>query len=169
MSIKNSKNVYNMNIVMFFKNRRFCLCNDVFINILIRKIFPLKVKSITNDISSSGSLKPINQLFISMTRLTTTYLTRYLRIDTTSRARRQDIAKRMTEALSSCSTSSFLAGRAAVSSEKICISLVRRHRAATRDFSFRFSLFLVNKTKQINIYITKVPLINQLILQNITI
>lgn len=50
--------------------------------------------------------------------------------------------KRIIDALSSCSTSSRRAGNTLAKSVNISVSRERRHRAASRDFSFRFSLFL---------------------------
>lgn len=57
----------------------------------------------------------------------------------------------ITDALSRWSISSFLSGNAAASSVKISVSLERRQRAASLDFSFRFSLFLkLDKNEMIN-------------------
>lgn len=52
------------------------------------------------------------------------------------------IANRMMDALSNCSISCCGTGNASDSSVKISVSRERRHRAASRDFSLRFSLFL---------------------------
>jgi hypothetical protein len=52
------------------------------------------------------------------------------------------IANRITDALSKCSMSSGFIGTAAANSLKISVSRDRLVRAASRDFSLRFSLFL---------------------------
>lgn len=55
---------------------------------------------------------------------------------------------RITDALSSCSTSSERRGNMLARSVKISVSRDRRHLAASRDFSLRFSLFLKNKKEK---------------------
>lgn len=60
---------------------------------------------------------------------------------------RKEIANRIIEALSRCSTSSDFIGKQLERSLKISDSFERRQRAASRDFSLRFSLFLRNRTK----------------------
>lgn len=55
---------------------------------------------------------------------------------------RHEIDNRITDALSRCSISSAFNGNEVASSVKISVSRDRRQRAASRDFSFRFSLFL---------------------------
>ena len=55
------------------------------------------------------------------------------------------IDKRIIDALSSCSISSRRTGKTLAKSENISVSRERRHRAASRDFSFLFSLFLQEK------------------------
>lgn len=61
------------------------------------------------------------------------------------------MAKRITEALSRLSNSSFRIGKVSPSSLKISVSRDRRHLAASRDFSFRFSLFLWYKIERIKL------------------
>lgn len=66
----------------------------------------------------------------------------YLHISSMFRTFKYEMDKRITEALSRWSISSCLTGNDAASSVKISVSRERRQRAASRDFSFRFSLFL---------------------------
>lgn len=60
---------------------------------------------------------------------------------------RNEIDNLITEALSKLSISSDFIGKAAANSVNISPSRERRHRAASRDFSLRFSLFLKIKKK----------------------
>ena len=52
------------------------------------------------------------------------------------------MARRMTEALSSWDVTEAGRGRLLASSKNTSVSLLRRQRAASRDFSLRFSEFL---------------------------
>lgn len=61
------------------------------------------------------------------------------------------MASRMTEALSSCEVTEAGRGRLLASSKNTSVSLLRRHLAASRDFSLRFSEFLKIKQSCLNI------------------
>lgn len=74
-------------------------------------------------------------------------LFKFLHILNISRIFKYDMAIRMTEALSSCWTSSFFKGKTCDISVKISVSRDRRHLAASRERSLRFSLFLKIKKK----------------------
>lgn len=54
---------------------------------------------------------------------------------------------RMMEALSNALITDSGRGKPRASAAKISVSRLRRHRAASRDFSFRFSEFLVKRKK----------------------
>lgn len=58
------------------------------------------------------------------------------------------IAKRITDALSRFSNSSLRTGNVSPSSVNISVSRERRHLAASRDFSLRFSLFLFSNGRR---------------------
>lgn len=61
------------------------------------------------------------------------------------RTLRYEIDRRITDALSRWSISSDFIGKLFAKSVKISVSRERRQRAASRDFSLRFSLFLKRK------------------------
>lgn len=73
------------------------------------------------------------------------------------------IAKRITDALSRFSNSSLRTGNVSLSSVNISVSRERRHLAASRDFSLRFSLFLIFNRSKEKIYLFDFQQINNMI------
>ena len=87
------------------------------------------------------------------------YLPDQLCCSSTLQTLRKLMARRMTDALSSWEVTEAGKGRLLASSKKTSVSLLRRQRAASRDFSLRFSEFLhtfATKTKTLSLYPTDI-------------
>lgn len=95
------------------------------------------------DQKAFSTLKLGRAIYTSIRELANgSFSTEYLHNSSISRTLRYAMDSRMTDALSRWSTSSWRIGSRLARSWKISVSRERRQRAASRDFSLRFSLFL---------------------------